>query len=73
MIMGQCKNCAFYEHYAHANQGDKTPREDKHGWCHRYAPRPLEGGTGTGWSDYEWPSVEDTDGCGEFQKESVPF
>ena len=33
--------------------------------CHRYAPRPLSGGAGTGWSDWQWPVVGGDDFCGE--------
>lgn len=35
--------------------------------CHRYAPHPLVGGSGTGWSDYEWPVVATTEFCGEWE------
>lgn len=35
--------------------------------CHRYAPQPLVGGSGTGWADYQWPVVCNGDFCGEFQ------
>ena len=34
--------------------------------CHRYAPKPLVGGSGQGWSNWEWPQVEQDDFCGEF-------
>lgn len=34
--------------------------------CHRYAPRPLNGGSGEGWADYEWPIVAAKEFCGEF-------
>lgn len=36
--------------------------------CRRYAPKPLIGGSGTGWRDWEWPKVRPDDLCGEFKE-----
>jgi len=35
--------------------------------CHRYAPRPLNGGVGTGESPWEWPVVAVNESCGEYE------
>ena len=43
-------------------------RDEEKGQCRRYAPKPLAGGTGTGWSDWEWPTVNDYSWCGEFRR-----
>jgi hypothetical protein len=34
--------------------------------CHRYAPKPLIGGVGTGESDWEWPVIGIGEFCGEY-------
>ena len=64
---GECDDCMFMERPMNTSQSQ--PRDGKEGWCKRYAPRPLIGGTGTGWSDFEWPSVNTDDGCGEWVAE----
>lgn len=64
----RCDTCVFY--VAHSDlQDDARPnrRGRDHGTCHRYAPHPLEGGSGTGWADFEWPSVRWDDRCGEWE------
>jgi len=58
----RCLECAFFEDHAESSE---TPRSGE-GWCHRYAPKPLEGGSGSGWSGYEWPAARKVDWCGEF-------
>jgi hypothetical protein len=37
------------------------------GACHRHAPQPLAGGSGTGWADWSWPAVSPNDSCGEWR------
>lgn len=60
-----CKKCRFY--VSHPNPDSSVqPRRDGVGHCHRHAPRPLDGGSGTGWSDWEWPAVIESEFCGEW-------
>jgi len=59
MQNGNCASCRwFMPHAVSTDKGDGT--------CHRYAPRPLTGGSGQGWSDWEWPKVYTGSFCGEF-------
>ena len=44
----------------------KLGRRGKDGECRRYAPRPLSGGSGEGWADWEWPTVGKLEWCGEY-------
>ena len=62
-----CGRCRFYVGATDPDP-NRAPRRGGDGHCHRYAPPPLVGGSGTGWSDWEWPSVRKTDMCGEFVK-----
>ena len=48
-----CRTCDYY-----------APDD---GECHRYAPQPLAGGVGTGWTAWTWPEVEATSFCGEWR------
>ena len=50
-----CGNCTYF---------DPDPNEDSVGACRRYAPRPAA-------VDLPWPTVVDSDWCGEFA-ESTP-
>ena len=60
-FLPRCKTCAHY-----SADVEIEGRRGKDGDCHRYAPRPLVGGSGQGWSDWEWPSVNEDDFCGEW-------
>jgi len=74
MKTNQCNSCEFFEPWSVANHGPNTkPNSGGDGWCHRYAPKPLHGGSGIGWSDWEWPSISAQDSCGEFQEAVIPF
>ncbi len=56
-----CGNCIHFHRVSGAESGE----------CHRYAPRPLAGGTGTGWTDWAWPSLATTESCGEHVKDDA--
>jgi hypothetical protein len=66
MAKNFCPECRFFD--KPINEVHAQPRGDRAGWCRRYAPKPLVGGSGTGWADYEWPSVYSDDWCGEWEK-----
>jgi hypothetical protein len=55
----ECQTCRFFhQHNATLVIGE----------CRRYAPKPLIGGTGTGWTDWRWPEVTEDAGCGEHEE-----
>lgn len=60
-----CEGCVYFERFGPTDSPPKGQRPGD-GTCRRYAPRPLIGGSGTGWSDWDWPVVSITDRCGEF-------
>jgi hypothetical protein len=39
--------------------------------CHKHAPQPLIGGSGTGWGEWEWPAVSPQDYCGDFKQKII--
>ncbi len=55
----RCVTCRFFV--------PKPVKDANAGECHRYAPSPLIGGSGTGWSNWKWPEVCVVDFCGEWQ------
>jgi hypothetical protein len=61
-----CQKCRFFVKFEPDGVAQE-PRRGGNGHCHRHAPEPLAGGSGTGWADFEWPSVKDTEFCGEFK------
>lgn len=55
-----CRKCRFYR-----------AESDVHGWCLRYAPRPIVvrvPGYETEYGDALWPFVNPDDWCGEFSE-----
>jgi len=73
--MSGCGDCMFYQVAEEEPEPDRSgfspgltrPRSGRDGWCRRFAPKPLGGGPGTGWNDFEWPSVREIDWCGEWR------
>ena len=59
-----CKTCRWWK--------SKVSKGSTDGECHRYAPKPLVGGSGTDWTDWAWPKVMNFDFCGEHDKEPTP-
>lgn len=72
MTVECCATCRFFETaeedtpFATGNPNDTERIRNAGGSCHRHAPAPLAGGSGTGWSDWEWPAVRPGDLCGEW-------
>ena len=59
--MSFCNDCRFYDEFYR----DETKLA--HGWCRRYAPRPVIGpNPDNGEVDVRWPITCFNDGCGEF-------
>ena len=54
-----CQHCKWF--YIETHEEGPADLE-----CHRYAPRVIHG-SGTGWSDTKWPSVNHDDYCGEWK------
>lgn len=54
-----CAKCVHYEAV-----------DDREGFCRRYAPRPFVGPESNLLADssINWPPVDSTDWCGEFQE-----
>ena len=61
MLLGCCQNCIYF-----AEQTTTSTRRGKDGECRRYAPTALHGGVGSGWSEWEWPTVQYGWFCGEW-------
>ena len=57
-VKPKCETCRFW--YA-----GRHPRDKNKGQCRRHAPRNICG-TGTGWSDWEWPATGPLAWCGEW-------
>jgi hypothetical protein len=62
--------CSTCKHFRYPDEdikgGDRI--DTSVGFCHRYAPAPLSGGSGTGWTDWEWPAISPADFCGEHSR-----
>jgi hypothetical protein len=67
-----CRSCAYYTHPGEGGSEGNGNIRVENGHCHRYAPKPLGGGSGTGWSAWEWPSVRPNDFCGEWKDGGTP-
>jgi len=63
MSKPKCLDCIYSAHSVVRGYESLT--------CHRYAPHPLAGGSGTGWSDFDWPVVGINEFCGEFKSREV--
>jgi hypothetical protein len=64
MNEGICRNCKFF------SMKDQT--------CHRYAPKPLSHRNPTSKvfdddCEVAWPSMDEDDWCGEFEKDNAPL
>ena len=59
----RCGSCRFG---FYVEGTEKQGRCGIWGVCRRHAPRPLAGGVGTGHSDWEWPTVNEDEWCGEW-------
>ena len=62
-MQSKCAECRYFNGLSDATSINVI------GECHRYAPQPLVGGSGTGWAEWHWPKVTKEDFCGEFQYE----
>lgn len=56
-----CLLCEYYDKAVDENY------EESHGFCHRYAPRPIYGIDISNDKTY-WPKVNALDYCGEFSR-----
>ena len=62
----ECRKCQYYREY---DTGTDVAEENKTGWCHKYAPKPVTVKGDRNNSEehsVEWPEVFATDFCGEF-------
>lgn len=60
--VAQCCNCRFHRP---PNEDARPPEES--GSCHRYAPRPISVWNMSEQVEVRWPSVDDTEWCGEHE------
>lgn len=66
-MMSWCNDCRFWDEFSR----DETNLA--HGFCCRYAPRPIIKTINSLWGDdsqenVEWPVTRNNQGCGEFEK-----
>ena len=60
------QRCEYCEFYAQGETIVSNP-DGSDGACRRYAPRGTVR-TASGVSEYRWPTVKETDWCGEFER-----
>ena len=61
--LGRCADCVFSAVSVVKGHEALT--------CHRYAPRPDQGGVGYGESPWAWPVVGTDEFCGEYKAREV--